>query len=564
MFFFDDDDSCLELLETLKALIDRWENEIVEFKEANRDYDKDKIGQYVSAISNEANLKEQRFGWLIFGIRNKDRCIVGTSYRLESGLEKLRQEIADGTGGITFLETYVLFPNDNGEKKRVIMFQIPAAVTAMPTPWHGHYYSRNGESLTYLALDKLERIRGQQRKDWSKLAIEGSSIEHLDKSAIAMARENYKKKQNKPHISEEIDRLSDEEFLIKNKLIIDGKLTNAAMVLLGNSDYDYLMDTLPRIMWRLYGSGGVDKDYAELTIPFITVVDKVYEKIRNLTYRYMPNQMTLFPTETQQYDSRLLRELLNNCIAHQNYTIGGRIYINEFEDQITITNPGSFLPGNIRNVLQPGYTSPYYRNQLLADVMVRLNMIDTAAMGIRMMFNIQKNKYFPLPDYDVSDPQKVAVTIYGKVIDENYTKVLFNHRDFDLDTVYLIDRVQKRLTLEKQQVVYLRKLGVIEGKAPHVYVSASVAEIIDDKARYIKNRGFDDKYYKDMILDYLRKFEKANRHQINDLLLEKLPDSLNQDQKNDKVMNLLTALKKAELIDRDSANQRSGNWVLKR
>ena len=167
-----------------------------------------------------------------------------------------------------------------------------------------------------LSLEELERIRRQVRRDWSKQVIEDSSIANLDAEAIRVARENYKVKHNRKHISEEVDAMTNEQFLTKLKLIVDGKLTNAAMVLLGNPDFDNLIDTPIRFMWRLYGAGDMVKDYEEFTIPFIMVADKIYEKVRNLTYRYMPNQMTLFPIETQQYDTGLLRELLNNCIAH--------------------------------------------------------------------------------------------------------------------------------------------------------------------------------------------------------------------------------------------------------
>ena len=38
----------------LYDLISNWENETIEFKEASKDYDTDKIGRYVSALSNEA------------------------------------------------------------------------------------------------------------------------------------------------------------------------------------------------------------------------------------------------------------------------------------------------------------------------------------------------------------------------------------------------------------------------------------------------------------------------------------------------------------------------------
>ena len=184
------------------------------------------------------------------------------------------------------------------------MFKIPAAATGIPTDWKTNYYERAGESLVALKQYKIDAIRSQERKDWSKQVLEKATIEHLDKTAIDLAREKYKEKMN------QVDAMSDEQFLTKIKLMIDGKITQAGMLLLGNSDFDYMFQTAPSIMWRLYGADGMDKDYAIFKVPFINVVDKVFAKVRNLTYRYMPNQLTLFPMETEQYNSWLIRELL--------------------------------------------------------------------------------------------------------------------------------------------------------------------------------------------------------------------------------------------------------------
>lgn len=189
-------------------------------------------------------------------------------------------------------------------------------------------------------------------------------------------------------------------------------------------------------------------------------------------------------------------------------------------------------------------------------------MIDTAAMGIRKVFKIQRDKYFPLLDYDLSTANQVSVTVYGKVLNENYTRVLFNNPDFDLNTVYLIDRVQKNELISNNEVKYLRKLGVIEGKIPNIYVSSSVAKIIDEQAQYIKNKGFDDEYYKDMIIDYIKKFGKANKKDIRELLYDKLPNVLEGVQKENKIRNLLTSLKNKSIIDKDSDNQQKSNWII--
>lgn len=552
-----------ELCTILNKLILSWETEVVEFKEARNDYDKNKIGQYFSAISNEANLKGLQHGWLVFGVRNKDRIIVGSDYRNSKGLDVLKQEISVGTtGAISFIEIYEVYPLVDGEKKRVILFQIPAATTATPTGWNAHFYGRNGESLGALSVEEIDRIRGQEKKDWSKQIVLGAEMKHLDKNAIELARVNYKKKMNKSYISEEVDRMSDEQFLQKLKLMIDGKLTNTAMLLLGNEDYDYLFKVVPEASWRVYDSKSDVSDYEIFKIPYITLSERLFEKIRNLTYRYMPNQLTLFPTETKQYDMWLLRELLNNCIAHSEYTYGGRIYLNEFEDKIILTNPGSFLPGRIQPILNPGYNPPFYRNQLLAETMVKLNMIDSQSTGIRRVFRIQKERYFPLPDYDFSNRQQVKVCIYGRILNENYSQILFKNPDFDLETVFLIDCVQKGITIDKDAVKYLRKLKIIEGKMPNIFLSATISETIGEKDRYVKNKAFDDQYYKDLIVKYLLQYGSAKKKDIQTLLWDKLPEIMGDKQKEDKIRNLLTSMRKQGIIVTNSRNQQKSSWIL--
>lgn len=558
----------IEYFEILEMLMERWEFEIVEFKEAKGGYDTDKIGRYFSAISNEANLRQQQYGWLVFGVgeQNKTKQVVGTSFKKgdKSLLERFKYEISrDTANGMTFYDIIEIFPIVNGKEYRVLMFKIPAAATGIPTDWKTNYYERAGESLVALKQYKIDAIRSQERKDWSKQVLEKATIEHLDKTAIDLAREKYKEKMNQKHISAEVDAMSDEQFLTKIKLMIDGKITQAGMLLLGNSDFDYMFQTAPSIMWRLYGADGMDKDYAIFKIPFINVVDKVFAKVRNLTYRYMPNQLTLFPMETEQYNSWLIRELLNNCIAHTNYQLGGRIYVNEFEDKIKFTNPGDFIPQKIENVLEVSYSPPFYRNKLLADSMMAFHMIDTATLGIRRAYNIQKAKYFPLPDYNVSSGAQVEVTVYGKTLNDNYMHILYDHQDLDLQMVFLLDRVQKGLSIEKEDVDRLRALKLVEGRITSLYLSASAAKSIDESTNYIKNKGFDDKYYKDLIVEYLKQYKKAKKKDIRELLWDKLPNVLSDAQKENKIRNMLTALRKQGIIDTDSENQQKSNWILK-
>ena len=100
----------MELHTLLMELIDTWENEVIEFKQAGHDYSTDKIGQYFSALSNEANLRDTERAWLVFGVENKQREIIGTNYRPQSErLQSLKMQLAQNAEpSITFRNIYEL------------------------------------------------------------------------------------------------------------------------------------------------------------------------------------------------------------------------------------------------------------------------------------------------------------------------------------------------------------------------------------------------------------------------------------------------------------------------
>lgn len=166
------------------------ETEWLEFKEAKNNFDNRDLGKYFSALSNEANLKHQSAGWLIFGIHDKTREIKGSNYRSDRAkLDSLKEEIANHTTQrITFTEIYEL----NFSEGRVILFQIPPAPKGMPISWKGHYYGRDGESLQALNIQKIETIRNQvSNYDWSAQIVEGATLNDLDGKAIAFARGKF-------------------------------------------------------------------------------------------------------------------------------------------------------------------------------------------------------------------------------------------------------------------------------------------------------------------------------------------------------------------------------------
>lgn len=528
------------------------ENEIVEFKEAKGGYDFKKLGRYFSALSNEANLKGLKCGWLVLGVKDS-QVVLGTNFRTAAkDLQSLKKEVADKTTNrLTFIDIHEVFHPDG----RVLLFEIPAAPQGLPVAWDGHYYGRDGESLGPLNLEEIERIRLQNRAyDWSIGILAGATVDDLDEVAIKLARNNYIQKN--PKLADEVEGWDTFTFLNKAKLTINGQITRTAILLLGKPEATHWLNPASAtITWILKDQDGLERDYQHFSCPLLLSVDEVFHRIRNLKYRYMKGG-TLFPEEVDQYDPYIIREALNNAIAHQDYELGGKISLVEFEDgRLCFSNLGQFIPETVESVINADAPESRYRNRFLVDAMVNLNMIDTIGSGIRKMFIIQKKRFFPLPEYELGG-SRVQVTITGRVVDIAYAKKLAEHPDLTFEDILLLDRVQKRKPITLEQVSYLRSQKLIEGRKPNYYISEQLAGHSDDRAQYIRNRTLDDQHYKQLITEYLERFEVARRLDINKLLLDKLPDVLDDTQKENKVKNLLQAMRKEGLIEPDGKTWR--------
>ena len=550
-----------QLIEKIRKMIIDFEDEVVEFKEARTNYSFKDIGKYFSALGNEANIRGFKEAWLIFGVTNKKE-IVGTAYRQDGNLQNLKKEIVGGTNErATFMEIYEV----NMDGHRIVAFQIPPATRGIPRTWNGAAYAREDENISPLPMDKVDLIRSQVGVDWSKEIVEGATFEDLDSEAVSYARELFIKKQNASKKSTDmLLKMNDVEILNKAGILIKGKITNTALILLGKEESSYLFDGfIPRITWTLYNGNGTVKSYEHFDMPLLLAVDRVYSKIRNEKYRYIAGQQTLFPDETYQYEADVVKEVLNNCIAHSNYQLRGKINLEEFEDRLVFINEGNFIPETVERALEEGYKPPYYRNTFLCRAMVNLYMIDTNSMGIPMMYQIQKEKCFPLPTYDLSDPNRVKVTLYGKVLDKNYTQLLHANAELDLLTVFLLDKVQKKEVISKESYLKLKKQELVEGRYPHIYVSYKVANIVGQQTDYVKNKGLSNDVYKQIIINALETMERASVTELKEILLGALPAVLNDRQQSKKVSNILQAMKREGIVDVEGTGH-AARWYLKK
>lgn len=526
-------------LTQLRTLMGGVESDQLEFKEARTSF---------SVFGGEKKIRRSLLGYcvgignigggkLVLGVTDViPREIVGTSALPDP--EAVKVQIYGKLGRrINIEEVY----DEVG--KRVVVIEIPRRPVGQPFKFNGIYLMRVGEELRDMDEGTLSKIMSESAPDWSAGICEDTSIEDLAHEAISVARNNFKMKH--PKLSDDVDDWDDKTFLTKAKLLNRGRVTNAAILLLGKPESTTLISpAVAQIVWILRGEDGVEKDYEHFGPPFLLAVDKIHNKIRNLKYRYIKGD-SLFPDEVDKYAPYIIREALNNCIAHQDYSLNGRIQIIEREDSLLFTNKGDFLPGTVRNVITSDSPQEYYRNKFLADAMVNLNMIDTVGSGIKKMFRLQRDRFFPLPSYDLSD-NKVVVSIIGKVLDINYAKILARNRDLNLDEIIFLDRIQKHKRITKDEAGHLRAKKLIEGRYPNIHFSKGMAAHTGEKAQYIRDKGFESSYYKDLILKCLDRYPGSSRKDIDDLLMNKLPEILNDAQKRAKIGYLLFSLSKTE------------------
>ena len=230
-----------------------------------------------------------------------------------------------------------------------------------------------------------------------------AAIDDLDPAAIAKARANYKNKF--PHQAHDIDRWDDITFLSKAKVIIKGKITRTAIILLGKPESEHFISPAEaKIRWLLKDVKGNDKDYHIESCPLLLAVDKIYAKIRNLKYRYIKDG-TLFPDEEIKYLKGL--GLIEG--RKPNYVISAKITASLSNDEL-----------KAHYIKQRGLDDEHYKN-LIVEYLKKF--------GESPRKNIEKFLRDKLPDILTESQKKNKVTnllsalrIKGTIRNNGYSK----------------------------------------------------------------------------------------------------------------------------------------------
>lgn len=514
-----------------------------EFKNLKNSFcgdEKDDVISYVSAIANMEG------GFLVIGVHDKTLEIVGTdtyNYDRQKAILRLTDRCANlSSEGLDIIE-YIT----SDTQRKVWVIRIPKHLPKRPVYAHDKAWQRIEDSLVELTLERLNAILDEPLftgSDWSAEIVPNATIDDLDEVAIAKARVMFKKVHSRIP-AEEVNAWSVPEFLSNAGVMIDGGITRAAIILLGKPVSVFkLRPAVVRVTWSLRDEHEDVIDYEHFTAPFILTVDQILAKVHNLTMREMPGG-TMFPDVMQQYDDYSMREVLHNCIAHQDYTLQERINLVENPGFLYYANGGSFIPGTVQKALATHGPQRHYRNECLCNAMVNFNMIDIVGRGIRKIFNQQWERRFPMPDYEIDAAKKeVAVRLYGNAINEKYTKLLKEKKNLSLEDCILLDAVQKGHRLSESDAKNLLERGLVEGEYPDLTISLSIARQTKQLPEYTKVKGLERDKIKQMALQFIQNAgeDGAKKNSILDYLKEVLPQRNSQEQNLRLLGNILSEM----------------------
>lgn len=483
----------IDELETL-MLCDECEH--LEFKEAKNSFEYARVAEYCAALANEGG------GRLILGVTDKKpRRVVGSKAFLKPGRTKagLARDL-----GLRVVLDELAHPNG-----RVLVFTVPSHFSGLPVHYKGRYRMRNDEELVDLQPDQLRRILDEHVLDYSAEECEGAGLSDLDPAALLRLRELWQQKSGLSDLA----KISDEQLLADLELAREGRVTLAALILLGRSDS--LSRLLPQneVIFE-YRSSEASLGYSkrvEYRRGLLGFLDELWSEV-NLRNDVQQLQDGLFVREIPTFAEAVVREAILNAVTHREYRDVRSVFVRQFPSKIEVVSPGGFPAGITQdNVLW----SQNPRNRRLAETLSKCGFVERSGQGVRRMFveSIREGK--DRPEYSGTDADQVFLTIHGKVLDPKFIRFLESVgqetlSSFTIEDFLILDRAKRGETIERRFMSAARSLadkGVLEavngGRRGRFILSQRYYRLTGQKGVYTRRKGLDRKAAKLLLLQHI-------------------------------------------------------------
>jgi len=519
----------IERIKKLKESEDK-----VEFKEAQHNFSftgskhtnqKDRrkcyLG-YVVALSNEGS------GMLVLGMSDKEsHDVVGTDFA-QGQIGNLEDEVYKRLQIRVHINE--LF-DENG--LRVMITNIPSRPVGKLMKFEGVPLMRTGGSLRNMSDEEMLKILSEQEPDFSAKICETITIDDLDDGAIKILKEKYAEKQNNPAFFS----LSHHHALTDLELIVNDKITYAALILLGKKDK--IKELLPQckivIEYRRSETQIPSDNRVEIQEPLFVTIEKAWNYLNqpasNPTHKIHQGPYIF---NVPYFNEQVIREAVLNALMHRDYNITSEVVIKQYPQKITITNPGGFPLGVTKENILTINSTP--RSRLLADVLLKTGLVERSGQGVDKLYLLSLSDSKPEPDYSKSGLLQVELNILAKIRDPSFLIFIReeqNKRDennkLGVFDVIVLDKIRQgvsgeRFESHKESLNKLESEGLIVkiGKTSSLQylLSSEYYDLVENKIKP-EVHGYQSQYLL-VISEYFENNNTAKMGDFVNLFIDKL------------------------------------------
>lgn len=532
-------------IQWFQGLLKAKEDEHLEFKEARNRYDFEELVKYCAALANEGG------GKMVLGVTDRHpRQVVGTA-AFES-LERTKAGFIEKLGLRIEIEE---ISHTNG---RVLIFHIPARSLGVPISFRGAYWMRGGDSLVPMTNNQIKRIFAESEPDFSAQLCPGAALTDLETQAIEEFRRRWlQKSQNAA-----LQTISVRQLLIDAELMVDGQLTFAALILLGNRPAlgKFLAQAEVVFEYRSSEATGPAQQRLDFRRGFFSFYDDLWNTI-NTRNDIQHFQDGLFIWDIPTFNEAVVREAVLNAVSHRDYRSAGSVFIRQYPQKLEVVSPGG-LPQGItpENILWRQYP----RNRRIAEAFARCGLVERAGQGMNRIFEECIRETKPKPDFRGTDAFNVSLALRCEVREPQFLRFLekigreqlksFATQDFlAIDCIFHNENISEEL---KDRLPSLSDHGIIEkvgrGRGVHYILSRKFFHFLGKKGVYTRQKGLDRETNKTLLMKHIVE-NRAEGSKLSDLI-DVLP-ALSKNQ----VQRLLQELK-SEGRARLSGVTKAGRW----
>ena len=473
------------------------EDEHIEFKTAAQSYSFDKVVDYCVALANE------RGGKLVFGVTDKQpRTVVGS--RAFCDVAHTKMSLFDKLHVRVDIEE-IQHPNG-----RVVVFHIPGRPTGMPLHNDGRYLMRSGDSLVAMSPDQIKMILDESDVDFSANTVTGTTLSDLSADAIDRFRAAWIRRSGNQAL-EQSDTL---HLLSDAGLIVDRRVSNAALILLGNPEA--ISRLLPQaevvFEWRDTEDRIDYQDRRDFRAGLFLFLEELWTiiNVRNTRQQFREG---FFARDIPTFNEDAIREAILNAVAHRDYRAQTSVFVRQYPSSIEIESPGGFPKGvTLENIL----FRQMPRNRLLSETLAKVGLVERSGQGVDRMFATSIREGKDPPDFGGSDPYRVSVVLRGTVQDPTFLRFLEQVADsgkysFSTSDLVVLDLLKREKAVPpdfRSRLARLEEHEVIErvgrGRGTKYILSRRFYEFAGIPGAYTRSRGLDRQTNKELLAQHLR------------------------------------------------------------